>query len=162
MFKTTVLIFVLSTSFVQASEILSCADLSHISKLGAGDVHFKQIGCDKIERETYFQGEAMGDTSTFNISDNWTVININDEYETVVNNQRWMWSLDKTKIIHEFTVDTVSKTDGSRDFMSGSDVFEVSNDVVKKSSAFLRRKETADRNIKTESNSTTTELPRLK
>lgn len=138
-----------------------CSNLSHISKLGAGDVHVKQIGCEKFERETFFDGKPMGDINYILISDKWDTTNINDEYETVTNNQRWIWSLDKTKIIHEFSVDSVSKSNGSREFMSGSDVFEVSNGVIKKSSALIQRKESVDGKITVESKNTSLELPRL-
>lgn len=120
-----------------------CSNLSHTYKLGAGVIHFKQLDCNTVERETYLNGEAMGDKVLLTISDNWNVIKVDDEYELLTNQQRWMWNKDKTKIIHEFVVDSIVKFDSSRDFMSGSDIYELSDSNIKKNSVNLRRKESS-------------------
>lgn len=118
-----------------------CSNLSHTYKLGAGVIHFKQLDCNTVERETYLNGEAMGDKSMLTISESWNVIKIDDEYELLTNQQRWMWSKDKTKIIHEYVFDSITKSNSSRDFMSGSDIYEPAEINVKKTSAIIRRKE---------------------
>lgn len=132
-------LFLLLTSRTYGNDI--CADLSHSYPLGAGIVHFKQIDCNTVERETYLNEQAMGDKSLLTISENWNLIKIDDEYELLTNQQRWMWNKDRTKIIHEFVVDSITKSDLSRDFMSGSEIYELSDKGVKKTSVKLRRKE---------------------
>lgn len=67
-----------------------CSNLSHVYKLGAGVIHFKQLNCNTIERETYLDGEAMDDKSLLQISDIWNVIKVDDDYEVYTNQQRWM------------------------------------------------------------------------
>lgn len=152
--------FLLFCSQLYASE--SCVNLSHTYKLGAGDIHFKQLDCNTVERETYLNGEAMGDKSRLVISEAWNVIKIDDEYETLTNHQRWMWNKDKTKLIHEFVVDSVTKSDSSRDFISGSDIFELTETSIKKTSISLRRKEDPSGKIDLKTDSKTEILEKLK
>lgn len=138
-----------------------CVNLSHTYKLGAGVVHFKQLNCNTVERETYLNGEAMGDKSLLQISDAWDIIKVDDEYEVLTNHQRWMWNRNKSKIIHEYVVDTITKSDSSRDFMSGSDIYELTNQNIKKSSVFLRRKENSEGIIEINADNKTEQLEKL-
>jgi hypothetical protein len=138
-----------------------CANLSHTYKLGAGVIHFKQLDCNTVERETYLNGEAMGDKVLLTISDSWNVIKVDDEYELLTNQQRWMWNKDRTKIIHEFVVDSIAKFDSSRDFMSGSDIYELSDSNIKKTSVKLRRKESSVGQIELKADSKSELLEKL-
>lgn len=147
---------------ITASETFACVDLSHIFKLGGGDIHVVQSGCEKLKRETYFNNEPMGDINEILISNEWLTTNINDDYETFTSNQRWMWNTNSTKLIHEYVNDTFNKNDSSRTFNSGSDIYEMSGDQVKKSSVSLKRVETNDGQIKIESKQNEEHLARIK
>lgn len=138
-----------------------CANLSHKYKLGIGIIHFKQLDCNTVERETYVNGSAMGDNSKLHISDIWNIIKVDDDYEVLTNQQRWMWNKDKSKIIHEYVVDTISKSDSSRDFMAGSDIYELTDKNIKKSSVFLRRTESPEGQIEIKTDSKTELLEKL-
>lgn len=146
------------SSFLQAEQ---CTNLSHTYQLGVGVIHFKQLDCNTVERETYVNGKAMGDKTLLQISDTWNIIKIDDEYEVLTNQQRWMWNKDKTKIIHEYVVDSITKNDFSRDFMSGSDIYELNDNSIKKSSIFLRRKENSNGTIELKSDTKTELLDRI-
>ncbi len=146
---------------VQAQDLESCTNLSHIYKLGAGDVHFKFLSCDLVERETYLNGQAMGDKNYLKIQNDWIVTNIDDDYEVANNHQRWMWSKDRTKLIHEYVVDSFSKTDSSFDFMSGSDVFSLVETGVQKAALMIRRNESATGEIKQQALETTIILKKI-
>lgn len=138
-----------------------CSNLSHVYKLGAGVIHFKQLNCNTIERETYLNGESMGDKTLLQISDIWNIIKVDDDYEVYTNQQRWMWNKDKSKIIHEYVVDTITKSDSSRDFRSGSDIYELAGQNVKKSSVFLSRKETSEGRIEIKADNKMEQLEKL-
>ncbi|NUM60403.1 MAG: hypothetical protein HUU56_17375 [Bdellovibrionaceae bacterium] len=138
-----------------------CSNLSHVYKLGAGVIHFKQLNCNTIERETYLNGESMGDKTLLQISDIWNIIKVDDDYEVYTNQQRWMWNKDKSKIIHEYVVDTITKSDSSRDFRSGSDIYELADQNVKKSSVFLSRKENSEGRIEIKADNKMEQLEKL-
>lgn len=157
-------LFLSVTTILFCSQIYAadqCSNLSHTYKLGVGIIHFRQLDCNTVERETYVNGEAMGDKSLLNISENWDVFKIDDEYEILTNQQRWMWNKDRTKIIHEYVVDSITKSDTSRDFRSGSDIYELFDQNIKKTSVFLRRKETSNGQIDLKADSKSELLDKL-
>lgn len=119
------------------------------------------MNCNTIERETYLNGESMGDKTLLQISDIWNIIKVDDDYEVYTNQQRWMWNKDKSKIIHEYVVDTITKSDSSRDFRSGSDIYELAGQNVKKSSVFLSRKETSEGRIEIKADNKMEQLEKL-
>ena len=137
---TTLLVFVLNANSEE-----SCADLSYVYKLGSGDIHMKQVGCEKFMIQTFLGDEPVGEVTELLLSEKWTVLNVDDEYETSVNQQRWMWNKDRTKIIHEYVVDIQEKQPKIvRKFFSGSEIFEiVDNKTQKKSVSLIRREDEA-------------------
>lgn len=122
-----------------------CADLSHISQLGAGEVHVTQPACDKWLRQGYFQGQPYGDVQEIMFSPVFMETKVDDQFERFASNQRWFWASSRQDIlIHEYTIDSFDKSSKVSTFSSGSESFAIDGDKIKLSGQKMVRTTSAD------------------
>jgi len=161
--KRSVVAIVFAFSTSAWADTLACANLSHISSLGTGEVHVQQPSCDKWLRQGYFQGQPYGDVQEVVFSSSFTETNVDDQYEKYTSNQRWFWASPKQDIlIHEYVIDSFDKSSSVATFTTGSEFFSMDGDKVKVSGQTQVRTTGANGQVKVSTKPVSASYERLK
>jgi hypothetical protein len=134
-------LILLLIGLTQNAGAFECVDLSHVETLGGLPLVIKQPDCDHWVRQQYYQGEPLGEPSVISISDKWSVVTVDDEYEKGEVRQLWRWNLNKTAVLHEYIIQNYYKKTKVDSFTTGSESFSVVGEMIQKVGQKLSRRE---------------------
>lgn len=118
-----------------------CVDLSHVEILGGLPLVIKQPDCERWVRQQYYNGEPIGEPSEISISNKWSVVTVDDEYEQGEIRQLWRWNVTETALLHEYVIQNYNKKTKVDSFTTGSESFTVVGEKVQKAGQKLSRTE---------------------
>jgi hypothetical protein len=130
---------------------MECAVLSYVKSYRPGVVnHVEQQGCDRFVQYQLADDERV-DGGTIEISPRWTETPVDDEHEAYTNRQRWMWSADRQKLLHEYVIDSLDKATGITTFTTASTQLYASGGKIRETGHVSTRKQSAAGEITIES-----------
>jgi len=131
----------------------ACGELSHILvKPGAyGLVYYVELrDCAKLMTYQIVDGKRV-DLGTNEIRPEWIERSVDDQYETSHTRNRWVWSSDRQKIIHETVDDSLDKSTGVTTFWARCSVLSRQGAKIRESGFEMRRQQAKDGTVTVES-----------
>jgi hypothetical protein len=122
-----------------------CVNLSHEYTLGWIHIRKLQHGCEKWSSVQVLDGNPISTPADFTFSPNWSVQEVDDEYEKTESRYFTNWNRDKTVLLNEYTISSVNKKSGESTFTAVSRQYSLSeNGSVQIRGAQIVRKETQE------------------
>lgn len=161
-FLKLLVLTLINLNLALASVDLDCVDLSHRTKFGDADTEVRQIGCEKLSRQAFVNGEVLGETTVVELTGQWQKDSIDDEHEAYSRQTRWSWNFDKTILLYEYYVDTLDKSSGNLTLQAGTHIYkESAEDKIEVTKYLQLRVLKADGKITVEQNQNSELLDRL-
>ncbi|MBI1859875.1 MAG: hypothetical protein HYR96_03030 [Deltaproteobacteria bacterium] len=133
--KTLFLILTLLTI-----DSFACVDLSHIERIsGEVDLQVKQTSCDEWVRQQFVAGNPIGDPVPLKLGPDWGLVEVDDDYEKYTMHQKWAWTSDQTKVIHEVTWDSFDKGTEELSFLAQSTYYAIDGRFVTEKGTKVKR-----------------------
>jgi hypothetical protein len=113
------------------SAFANCVDLSHKFEVSLTEVRMHQVGCEKFERQFFFEGQPAGAPDEVRLDGQWKNDAADDEYEAFTRQIRWSWNPTKTSLIYEYFISGNDKKSGDQYVTNGTQIYTPASNGVK-------------------------------